>query len=91
MRISRVRQLVRDHIDNYNRVVNLLEVHKDPDYMNASVSGSGEALLDWNPMWWHSRPRPVLEGTEIEKYAQAIYEINELLELESEGREHFIP
>jgi hypothetical protein len=91
MRISRVRKLVREHIGNYNQAINMLSLNVSEDSINASVVGSGEALLNYNPMWWNSRPRPELRGSELEKYAQAIYEINELLELESEGREHFIP
>lgn len=88
---SRVRKLVKQHIDNYYRAINLLDIHKDPTYMNACVQGSGEALLNRNPNWWVNRDRPVLEGDEIEQYAQAIMAINQILDLESEGMEDFEP
>jgi len=90
-RVSPLRKLVRDRIDHYNETINMMSLGRTEESINASLTGTGKALLNANPAWWCDREKPELEGDELMKYAQAIYELNEMLAEESDGQEYFIP
>jgi uncharacterized Zn finger protein len=84
-RVSRLRQEVRDHINNYYRAKNMMSLGLTEASVEALIQGSGEALART------CYPVPTLKGNELEKYAQAIEVVNDRLSLESDGIEDFEP
>ena len=55
MKIFSTRDIVRQNINTYYQAVNMLSLGVSYEAVNASVAGSGEALLNVNHGWWRDR------------------------------------
>ena len=99
MRVSKTRQIVKEHIQRYYELENAVNTGSaDLDAVNEYLETKQvpQKLLVENPYWWLPRTtgkvlqKPQLRGVGLNQYVQAIRAINEMLVEEDEGMEEFI-
>jgi hypothetical protein len=95
--LNKTRIIVQQYINRYYELTNLAAIGLSSNVIEARAEGLGEQLINYNPYWWESDSlgryyeKPVLYGSPIEQFIQAINAVNELLDEEEEGMEPFEP